>query len=177
MMSCSLLDRHPCQNSHNPKQGATQVPILWKFTQCKHQFGQYEYAIFDSSDNSDMEGRCEYAVISSCGQPAKDTYLVKVYAMYTSIWTIWVCHFWFNGEHPIVFVQSYKNKSFTTHWMQLCTTVVNDLFLNMPGVDTSLYITVCCKSLISQMLLEGFSNMEINGHENTTIGQSKTSKL
>jgi hypothetical protein len=59
--------------------------------------------------------------------------------------------------------------------MQLPTTVVNDVFLNMPGGDTSLRVTVCCKSLVSQMLLKGFSNMEINGHDVTTIVQSITS--
>jgi hypothetical protein len=60
--------------------------------------------------------------------------------------------------------------------MQLPTTIVNDVFFNMPEGDTSLRVTVCCKLLVSQMLLKGFSNTEINGHDITTIGQSITSK-
>ena len=67
MMQRSVLRRHLCKNNHNPNQGATMVPTLWKFAQHKLQFAQYEYAIFDSTNNSDMEGRPEYAVISSCG--------------------------------------------------------------------------------------------------------------
>ena len=45
--------------------------------------------------------------------------------------------------------------------MQLPTTVVNDVSLNMSGGDTLLRVTVCCKSLVTQMLLNPL-NPELN---------------
>jgi hypothetical protein len=54
--------------------------------------------------------------------------------------------------------------------MQLPTTVVNDASLNMPGGDILLCVTVCCKLLVTQMLLKGFSNIDINGRDITTKG-------
>jgi len=33
-----------------------------------------------------------------------------------------------------------------------------------------LYVGICCKSLASHMLLTGYKDMEINGHETGTAG-------